>query len=212
MNLFQDRLDAARQLQKKLLQYKNAKDTVLLAIPRGGLELGHLLAKELHLPLDIILSKKIGYPGNPEFAIGAVSLDRMVVNERYIESGEVSKDYIDHEVQRLQSLLQERYKKYRGKKAPPSLEGKTVIVVDDGVATGQTLLLTLTLLREQRVKKIVVAIPVGPLHTVEKLKAHADEVICLLTPEDFHAIGQFYIRFDQVEEETAIRLFQEANP
>ena len=211
MNLFQDRLDAARQLAGPLQKYKNKPDTLLLAVPRGGLELGHLLAKELHLPLDIVLSKKIGYPNNPEFAIGAVSLDHHIVEERFLQTGEVSPQYIDQEVKRLQALLKERNLQYHGNKAPPSLKGKTVIVVDDGVATGQTLLLTLTLLREQGVKKIVVAIPVGPPHAIETLKEHADEVICLITPENFYAIGQFYARFDQVEEEQAIRLFKEAN-
>lgn len=205
--MFKDRFDAGRQLAKALQHYKN-RDGVILAVPRGGVEIGYVVAKELDLPLEIVLSKKIGHPHHSEFAIGAVSLEGRVVTER----SDVSEEYIEKETERLRKLLRERQKKYYGDRQPANMEDKIVIVVDDGIATGNTLLSTVDLIRHHKPRWVVVAIPVAPpesLHHIEEAKG-VDEVVCLLTPRDFYAVGQFYEHFDQVEDEEVVRLLHEA--
>jgi putative phosphoribosyl transferase len=204
--MFKDRFDAGKQLAKALQHYKN-RDGVILAVPRGGVEVGYVVAKELELPLEIVLSKKIGHPHHSEFAIGAVSLEGRVVTER----ADVSEEYIEQETERLRHMLRERYKKYCGERKPASLEDKIVIVVDDGIATGNTLLSTVELIRHHNPRWVVVAIPVAApdsLHHIEEAKG-VDEVVCLLSPRDFYAVGQFYENFDQVEDKEVIRLLHE---
>ncbi len=208
---FSDRFSAAKELADKLQKYKDDKNTVILAIPRGGLQIGYVLAKELNLPLDIVLTKKIGYPGNSEYAVGAVSLKSYIVENSLLKSGKVTHEYLEREVADIRKLLEERYKKYRGEKKPCEIKGKTVIITDDGVATGRTILAAIDLLREDKPEKIVIAVPVGPMDTLEELSVKADEVICVLVPQMFYAIGQFYMDFTQVEDEEAVRLLEEAN-
>jgi predicted phosphoribosyltransferase len=208
---FSDRFTAAKELVEKLQKYKDDKNTVILAIPRGGLQIGYVLAKELNLPLDIVLTKKIGYPGNSEYAIGAVSLKSYIVEKSLLKSGKVTHEYIEREVADIRKLLEERYKKYRGEKKPCEIKGKTVIITDDGVATGRTILAAIDLLREDKPEKIVIAVPVGPMDTLDELNSKADEVICVMVPQMFYAIGQFYRDFTQVEDEEAIKLLEEAN-
>lgn len=205
--MFKDRFDAGKQLAKALLHYKN-RDGVVLAVPRGGVEIGYVVAKELDLPLEVVLSKKIGHPYHPEFAIGAVSLEGRVFSER----SDVTKEYIEEETERLRSLLRERYKTYYGDRKPVSMEDKIVIVVDDGIATGNTLLSTIELIRHHKPRWVVVAIPVAPPDSLHKFRqaAGVDEVVCLLSPRDFYAVGQFYENFDQVEDVEVVRLLHEA--
>ena len=206
--LFKDRYSAGKLLAQKLQSYKNNPDTVILAIPRGGLETGFSLAKELNLPLDVIFTKKIGFPGNPEYAIGAVSLNSEVIVKTLISTGQVSQKYVDEQIKKIRALLQERYKQYLGDKKPLDLKDKIVIITDDGAATGRTLLAAIELIKKEKAKRIIVAIPVGHPETVAELKKKA-EVICLETPADFFAVGQFYEHFAQVTDEEAIRLLQE---
>ena len=206
--IFTNRFDAAKELAKKLQKYKNNKNAIILAIPRGGVQTGYILAKELNLKLDIVLTKKIGYPGNAEYAIGSVSLKSKFINEKHKD---ISHDYIESEVKRIRKILKERYKKYLGDKKPTSLKNKIVIITDDGVATGSTILAAIELIKREEPKKIIVAVPVGPADTIKQLKKKADEVICLLIPEMFYAIGQFYQEFTQVEDEEAIRLLKEVS-
>jgi len=208
--LFQDRCSAGKLLAQKLQSYKNNPDTVILAIPRGGLETGFSLAKELNLPLDVIFTKKIGFPGNPEYAIGAVSLNSEVVLKTLISTGQVSQKYVDEQIKKIRTLLQERYQQYLGDKKPLDLNDKIIIITDDGAATGRTLLAAIELIKKEKAKKIIVAIPVSHPETVAELKKKA-EVICLETPSDFFAVGQFYEHFAQVSDEEAIRLLHEAN-
>ena len=206
--LFKDRYSAGKLLAQKLQSYKNNPDTVILAIPRGGLETGFSLAKELNLPLDVIFTKKIGFPGNPEYAIGAVSLNSEVIVKTLISTGQVSQKYVDEQIKKIRALLQERYKQYLGDKKPLDLKDKIVIITYDGAATGRTLLAAIELIKKEKAKRIIVAIPVGHPETVAELKKKA-EVICLETPADFFAVGQFYEHFAQVTDEEAIRLLQE---
>jgi len=206
--LFKNRFDAAEQLAERLQKYKGKKDVVILAIPRGALEIGNVLAKKLQLPLDIVLTKKIGHPDNPEMAIGAVSLVSQTIDPHF---SEVSKAYLQQEIPELRKKLKERSQKYRGKKTFQNLKDKIVLLVDDGIAMGHTMSAAIDLVRKEKPKKIVVAVPVGSQEAVSMLQQKADEVICLSIPESFMAIGQFYQQFEQVEDEEAMRLLKDAN-
>jgi len=206
--MFKDRIDAGTQLAKKLFEFKK-ENVVVLAIPRGGLPLGAIIAKALNAPLDVALTKKIGHPFNKEYAIGAVSLENIILNDAV----GVTKGYIEEETARLRIKLNERHNQYYKKNVPQNLKDKTVIIVDDGIATGNTILVTIDLVKMQKPNKIVVAIPVAPPSTVRKLDDYAevDEVICLETPYNFHAVGQFYEEFFQVSDQEAINLLESAN-
>lgn len=208
--MFKDRYDAAYQLVPYLKQYSNDPTAIVIAIPRGGLELGYVLAKQLHLPLDISLTKKIGYPGNPEYAIGAVNQQEVTISPEFENIPELQ-NYLDQQIAQIRQLLLERNKLYRGNKPPLDLYDKVVIVVDDGVATGNTLLTTLSLIKKSKPQKIIVALPVGPAAMCEQLHTEADEVICLEVPKLFFGVGQVYEQFNQVDDKEAIRLLHEAN-
>jgi len=206
--MFSDRYDAANQLLSSLAHYKDNNDVVVIAIPRGALEIGKVLAQGLNAPLDVVFSKKIGASAQPELAIGAVTQDAELIDPIYQSQ---YADYIEKEKKRIRQMLKERAQKYRGQQPPIDLTGKIVMVTDDGIATGRTFLLALDHIKKQNPKKIIAAIPVAPPDTLEKVKKKADEVVCLLSPTDFFAISQFYRNFDQVEDDQAIRLLREAN-
>ena len=206
--MFQDRTDAGMQLAEKLTFYKD-QDVVVLAIPRGGLPLGAIVAKALNAPLDVALIKKIGHPYNKEYAIGAVSLESVITSDTL----NISKSYIEEETSRIRELLSKRYQEYYKKGKPHDLKDKVVIIVDDGIATGNTLLATVELVYKQKPRSIVIAIPVAPPSSINKLEnsSYVNEVICLETPHNFMAVGQFYEEFDAVSDEEAIQILQETN-
>src|SRR5579872_910405 len=194
--MFTDRTEAGMLLAKKLKKYQG-QPGVILAVPRGGVPVAYTVAKELGLPLDLILTKKIGHPVNREYAIGAVSLtDAFVIPHRG-----VSQFYIDQEIKTIRQRLKEMYRKFMGDKEPESLSGKTVIVIDDGIATGNTLLGTINILRKNNPAKIVIAVPVASADAVRKLSEVADELIVVLIPEEFYGVGAFYENFEQVTDE-----------
>lgn len=201
--MFHDRQEAGRLLARKLEKYKGS-EAVVLAIPRGGVSIGFEIAKELELPLDIILSKKIGHPLNPEFAIGSVSPETEII-DKYPN---IPDEYVQNEVRRIRRSLEEKRMLYDGKHPPPDLSGKTAIVVDDGIATGNTLLATIQLLRKRNASKIVVATPVIPLSRVHVFEAAADEFAYLLADEDFPGVGAFYRNFAQVTDEEVILMLE----
>ncbi|NJB70402.1 putative phosphoribosyltransferase [Saonia flava] len=205
--MFRNRLDAAIKLGKKLQQFKN-KNTVVMAIPRGGLPLGEIIARELEAPLDVVLSKKIGHPSNKEYAIGAVSLENVLISD----STSVSEKYIEEETARIREKLKSRQDEYYRTKSPQNLNGKIVIIVDDGIATGNTIMVTAELIRNQNPKKVIVAVPVAPKSAIKKLNksSHIDQVICLLIPPNFRAVGQFYEEFDQVTDKEAIQILRQS--
>ena len=196
--MFKDRIEAAYLLADKLENYKE-KNTIILAIPRGGVPLGFVIANQLHLPLEVVLSKKIGHPLHKEFAIGAVTLKSRVLSDAALN---VSKEYIEEETKKIRTLLNNRYQDYYGNKKPLKLKDKILIVVDDGIATGNTIVSTIEMLHKEQPKKIVVAIPVSSQSALHKLQntPFVDEVVCLSTPENFRAVGQFYQTFDQVSD------------
>lgn len=204
--MFTDRRQAASVLARRLSAYKGRGDTVLLAIPRGGVVIGAVLAGELGLPLDVILTKKIGHPINQECAIGVVSLTGEIIDEEVVERDGIPRAYIDREVARLRALLRKRGTLYRGLRPELALRGKTAIICDDGIATGHTMTAAIRLARGEGAKTVVAAAPVGAADSVAALRTIADEAVCALEPADLFAIGQFYAEFDQVEDEEAIRL------
>jgi predicted phosphoribosyltransferase len=210
--MYDDRTDAGQQLAKLLVKHKKAKNTLILAIPRGGLEIGHELAKHLSLPLSVVIVKKLGHPRNEEYAIGAVGKDDEYLNEEIIRKEGIGRDYLKSEIKRLREEVNKRYERYvKGK--PPALKGKTIILCDDGLATGITMLLSLRIIKKQKPARIIVAVPVAPEAVLEMLRKEADEVVCPLpiAPTLFFAIGSHYLSFPQLEDEDAIALLKEAN-
>lgn len=210
MTLFKNRHDAGKRLAQSLSTFKNAKDTIIIAIPRGGLQIGAELSSELKLPLDVFFTKKIGHPLNPEFAIGVVSQHDEIINKKLISDEHISSAYLQSEIRHIKKVLHEKEKLYRKNRKALDLRNKTVIVTDDGVATGKTLLLTLELIKNYHPKKIILAIPVGPLSALNLLKPYVHEAIFLYTPSNFFAISEFYQNFDQVDDQEAMRLLKES--
>jgi putative phosphoribosyl transferase len=199
--LFYDRTDAGRRLAK-LLKRRIQGLCIVLAIPRGGVVVGYEVAKELGCPLDVVISRKVGAPAQPELAVGAVAEDGAVfVDEEIAGLVGVSRDYVERRAREELREVRRRAEEYRGGREMPDLSGKTVILVDDGLATGLTMMAAVHMARNKGAEKVVVAVPVSPPETVAKLRRHADEVICLETPTNFYAIGQFYDRFDQLTDE-----------
>ena len=196
--MFKDRVDAAEKLAKKL-HALNIQDPVILAIPRGGVVTGDVIAKELGSKLDIIVSRKVGAPDNPELAIGAVMHDgSFFPNADIISALNVQKKYIEQEIVAELKEIERRLNKFRGGK-DYDLTGKTVILVDDGIATGATMFAAIEWVRLQKPKRLIVAIPVGPSDTIERLSKVA-EVVVLDAPVFFSAVGEFYEVFEQVED------------
>jgi len=202
--IFNDRVDAAEKLAKKL-EWLRGEDPIILAIPRGGVIIGDVIAKALGAKLDIIVSRKVGAPYNPELAIGAVMHDgSFFPNTDIIEAMNVPKKYIEQQVASELKEINRRLMKFRGTK-DYRLEGKTVVLVDDGIATGATIFVTLQWLKTQNPKRLVVAIPVGPKDTIEKLSRVA-EVVVLDSPSFFNAVGEYYDTFEQVDDYRVIEI------
>lgn len=196
--MFQDRVEAGQKLAKSLEKYKDQEDTVILAIPRGGVVLGFEVAKSLNLPLDIVVVRKIGYPGNPEFAAGAVDQDGKILKNP--EAG-VQDGYLKEEAEKEKKEIERRIKEYRGSKEELDFKGKTMILVDDGIATGLTTLKAVDFVKSRGAKKVILATPVIARDTAERIKREVDELIFLEVPELFFAISQFYDFFPQVEDQ-----------
>lgn len=205
--MFADRRDAGVQLISRLKEYKDQQGVIVLSLPRGGVATGYEIARSLHIPLDIVIVRKIGFPGQPELGIGAVSeTGTVVLNTSIISTYGIPKEYIEREVSRQKEEISRRVKLYRKGKRLPPLEGKTVILVDDGVATGATMKSAITTLKEENLKKLIVALPVAPPGVVKELEQMVDIFICIETPFDFMAVGSYYHDFTQVSDEEVINL------
>ncbi|MFV8343103.1 phosphoribosyltransferase [Flavobacterium sp. XS2P39] len=205
--ILKDRIEAALLLSEKLEKYKDS-NTIVLAVPRGGVPIGSLIAKSLNLPLDIVLSKKIGHPYNKEFAIGAISMDSMIIDEH----PEIPKEYIEDKIIQIRKLLHKKYELYMGNREPLDIKGKNVILVDDGIATGNTLLASISMLRKRNPAKIIVAVPVLPYDTVSVFEKNADEFVYLIASKYFRGVGGFYEDFNQVEDKEVIKLLSATSP
>lgn len=198
--LFRDRLEAARLISRRLEEYRG-RHPLVLAVPRGAVPMGKVIADALGGELDLVLVHKLGAPGNPEFAIGSVDeRGKVVIGEHARELG-IPQTYIDQEADRQWTRLLERRRTYTPHRAPIDPRDRVVILVDDGVATGSTLLAALELVREGRPHKVVAAVGVAPEETVDKLKQRADQVVCLATPSPFYAVGRFFADFREVSDE-----------
>jgi putative phosphoribosyl transferase len=207
--MFNDRRDAGVHLASRLEEYKGQTGVLVLALPRGGVATGYEIAHYLKVPLDIVIVRKIGFPGQPELAIGAVSeTGRVVLNESIISMYGVSKDYVEREVSQQKKEISRRAELYRKGKRLPSLEGKTIILVDDGVATGATMKAAIITLKEEKLKKLIVALPVAPAGMADEIEQMADTLICIETPFDFMAVGAYYHDFTQVTDEEVIDLLK----
>lgn len=207
--MFYDRMEAGKLLAAALKKYKHLKP-VIFAIPRGGVPVGFEVAKTLKAPLDVLITKKIGHPFDKEYAIGAVGLTGHSLNET---AGRISEDYLSEEIPRVQKLVREKDLKYHNSFPGIHVKNRWVILVDDGVATGSTILLTAEIIAKQHPAGIIVAVPVAPLETVKALEDNpsVNEVVCLEIPHNFRGVGQFYENFEPVEDSVAIDLLGKAN-
>jgi len=207
--MFLNRIDAGEKLTDSLEKFKD-EDVIILAVPRGGLQIAYDTVKRFGFKWDLIIPRKIGAPHNKEVAIGAVSVDgSYFINNHYVEMLGISQDYIEKEVSEQINEIKRRMKEYRGKDTFPEVKDKTVIIMDDGIATGFTIHAVIKGVKEQGAKKIILAIPVGPRETIEEFKKLVDEVICLYIPEKFYAVGSYYVNFEQVTDEEVFKIMNE---
>ena len=209
--VFRDRVEAGKKLAEALRGY-GGKDVVVLGIPRGGVVVANEVAKSLQAPLDIVVTRKIEAPGEPEFALGAVTQEGEVLMDRQAaESLGASPDYLDDQIRKKREEVIDRMQRLRGGAPYPRLEGKVVLIVDDGIATGSSVSAAVISVKKRKPKRVVVAVPVAPRDAVETLSEDGTEVVCLETPGPFLAIGEFYRSFEQVEDMEVIRILGEGS-
>jgi putative phosphoribosyl transferase len=200
--MFQDRREAGKALGGELASLKGTPNLIVLGIPRGGVVVGRQIADALNAPLDVYITRKIGAPHNPELAIGAVASDgTLLIDHQLAKRLGVSQSYIDQESARQTQEISRRLAEYRGDRPSPDLAGKVVILVDDGVATGATILATIRAIKSQEPLRLILAVPVGPRESIETLRQEVDQLYCLHAPEIFWAVGAFYNVFDQTSDE-----------
>jgi putative phosphoribosyl transferase len=207
---FRDRVEAGRILAHRLTKYADQRP-IVLGLPRGGVPVAFEVAKALKAPLDVYVVRKLGVPGHEELAMGAIaSGDVRVLNKRVIEDLRISEEAIEAETRREQQEVQRRERLYRGDRPPLDVSNRTVVLVDDGIATGSTIKAAIAALKKQKAGRIVVAVPVAPASTIEELKREVDEVICVSTPEFFYAISLWYEEFPQTSDEEVSELLKQA--
>jgi predicted phosphoribosyltransferase len=210
--LFRDREDAALQLAKQLKEL-DLRDPVVLGIPRGGVVTGAVLARELGAELDITLSRKLRAPFQPELAVGAVGEDGEVyLDQLTAQLQGVPSDYLERERRHQMDEISRRQKLFRTARPQARLEGRSVIITDDGIATGSTMIAALHVVRHQQPHELIVAVPVAPPQRLDPIRERCDQFICLHTPEDFWAVGQFYQDFEQIEDDQVLKLLREFAP
>lgn len=211
LKIYKDRRDSGIQLAPKLKSYKDREGIMVLALPRGGVVTGYEVALYLNCPLEVIIVRKIGFPGDPEFAIGAVSETGVVVLDKStISAYEVSEEYIEGEISRQKAEIERRVNVYRKGQRIPDLKQKVIILIDDGVATGATMKAAISTLKVEDIEKLVVAIPVASPQVLEELQQIVDELICLETPYDFMAVGSYYQDFTQVSDEEVVEILEKS--
>ncbi len=204
MTTLKNRNEAGKKLAEKIKDIVNEKDVIILAIPRGGVIIGEEIAKKLSCPLDVIISKKITPPSSPEYAIGAITHDGTIYHSQYWNRFSQEPNF-QNEIIKKKSEVKRRIEEYRGS-SDYEFGDKTVILVDDGIATGATIFVLLQWLTKRKVKKIILAVPVIPANTYEKMKRLVDHIVTLDIPSEFYAVGQFYDEFDQVSDEEVMTI------
>ncbi|MFC6488823.1 phosphoribosyltransferase [Nitratireductor sp. GCM10026969] len=209
---FKDRPDAGRQLSEALEHIKE-ESPVVLALPRGGVPVAFEVAKAFSAPLDLLMVRKLGAPGHPEFGIGAVvdgKDPKLILNDEAMRIVNPPRDYVEAEMERQLAEIERRREAYFAGRQPTPLVGRTVIVVDDGIATGGTVRVALQAVRQAKAKRLVLAVPVAPRDTLDSMKPDADEVVCLSAPLNFRAVGLHYANFDQTSDAEVVQLLDAA--
>jgi predicted phosphoribosyltransferase len=208
---FRDRVQAGQMLAEALQRFKDRPGVLILALPRGGVPVAYEVAIALNAPLDVFIVRKLGVPGHEELAMGAIASGGVrALNTSVIQQLRISQSVIDQVAAREGEELRRREQLYRGDKASLNTSGQTVILIDDGLATGSTMKAAVAALRRQNPAKIIVAVPTAPSETCEDLQRDADEVICAVTPEPFYAVGMWYEQFDQTTDQEVTELIRKA--
>ncbi len=208
---FYDRREAGRLLAEKLNQYKRSPNTLVLGLARGGVVVAFEVAKALSLPLNVVVPRKVGAPGNPELAVGSIMENgEGVFNSSIIHMLGVTQSYLKQEIEKEKARAHQRLQLYRKNVPLPDLKDQIVILVDDGIATGSTMLTSIKAMRKCEALKVVVAAPVAAADSMSFIEDAADEVVCLYAPEDFMAVGMFYANFGQTDDEEVVKLLTEA--
>ena len=209
--LFANRREAGRILASLLMKYADRDDVLVLALPRGGVPVGFEVAQALRAPLDVFIVRKLGVPGHDELAMGAIATGGVrVLNDDVVMSLELEPEVIDTVAAREEKELARRERLYRGARPAPDVHGRTVILVDDGLATGSTMRAAVAALRKQRLARIVVAVPVAAPETCEEFTTEVDEVVCAATPRMFNGVGRWYEDFSQTTDEEVHELLAQA--
>lgn len=209
--IFPNRTEAGRRLALLLHEYANRKNVIVLGIPRGGVPVAFEVARTLRAPLDVLVLRKLGVPGHEELGFGAIASGGIrALNSEIVEALRISPRDIELVTEREAKELKRREHAYRGRRPALDLKGRTVILVDDGIATGSGMLAAINALRQMKPAQIVVAVPVAPASTCDHLRGEVDELICLATPEPFYGVGQFYYDFSQVSDEEVNELLDRA--
>jgi predicted phosphoribosyltransferase len=209
--IFEDRRDAGQQLAARLMSYRE-QDPIVLALPRGGVVVGFEIAEALHAPLDVLVARKLGAPGQPELGIGAIALGGVIVLDEFaVRYLGISQQELERIIAAETREMERRLQLYRGNHPALNVENKTAILVDDGLATGVTARAAICSLRQLHPRRIVLAVPVCAPQTTEAIRPEVDDLVCLLQPEQFRAVGLWYRDFEQVSDEEVIALLQHAN-
>ena len=210
---FSDRREAGRVLAERLQDYKDSPGVIVLALPRGGVPVAYEVAQELHAPLDVFIVRKLGVPGHEELAMGAIASGGVrVLNEEVVAQIGLPNSAIDRVAQRELRELERREREYRGDQPPPDVRGKTVILIDDGLATGSTMRAAAMALRRLNPARLVIAVPAAAPETCEAFRDEVDEIICAITPDPFYAVGIWYEDFSQTSDEEVRELLHRAAP
>ena len=204
--IFKNREEAGSRLVTAWLQYRDGPRGLILALPRGGVAVGYQLSLALHLPLDVFITRKIGAPGNVEYAIGAVAeTGSRYLNQEAVSSFGLSQHELDRLIHVQEKEIVRRKNLYQQGRPLPQLTGRTVLLVDDGIATGSTFLASALAIRSLQPHRLVGVIPVGPSSTIREIRSHVDELVILMTPDPFEAVGNFFVDFTQVEDHDVIQ-------
>jgi len=211
--MFRNRAEAGRELAGCLSKYSSTTDLLVLGIPRGGVPVAFEVAKQLHAPLDVLIVRKLGVPGQEELGFGAIASGGLrFLDAEIVEAVGISKRNLERITETEEKELKRRERAYRGARPPFDASGRTVIVVDDGIATGSSMQVAINAVRQMNPSHLIVAVPVAPVSTCHRLQAKVDDLVCVYMPRSFYAIGQYYEDFSQVSDEVVTELLAQAMP